>query len=62
MKKFILATVIAFGLVACGAKEEVAVEPAPAPVEEVTAPEEAPADEAVPANPGKDEPVNPAVP
>jgi uncharacterized protein YcfL len=55
MKKFILATVIAFGLVACGAKEEVAVEPVPAP-------EEVPADDTVPANPGKDEPVNPAVP
>ena len=47
MKKFILATVIAFGLVACGGS------PAPAP---------APADENVPANPGKDAPVNPAVP
>jgi uncharacterized protein YcfL len=44
MKKFILATVIAFGLVACGAKEEVAVEPAAAPAAEVVAPEAAPAE------------------
>lgn len=47
MKKFILVSLIALGLVACGGS------PAPAP---------APADENVPANPGKDQPVNPAQP
>jgi uncharacterized protein YcfL len=53
MKKSILVGLVALGLVACGAKEEVAVEAAPAA--EVAAPAEAPAAEvAVEAAPATD--------
>jgi uncharacterized lipoprotein YajG len=47
MTKSILVGLVALGLVACGAKEEAAVEAAPAA--EVAAPAEAPAVEAAPA-------------
>ena len=53
MKNVILVSLVAFGLVACGAKEEAAVEAAPAA--EVAAPAEAPAaDAAVEAAPAAD--------
>ena len=47
MKNVILVGLVAVGLVGCGAKEEAAVEAAPAA--EVAAPAEAPAVEAAPA-------------
>ena len=59
MTKSILVGLIALGLVACGAKEEVAVEAAPAA--EVAAPAEAPAaDAAVEAAPAADAAAAPA--
>ena len=47
MKNVILVSLVAFGLVACGAKEEAAVEAAPAAEVAAPAEEAAPADAAV---------------
>ena len=54
MKKSILVGFVALGLVACGAKEEVAVEAAPAAEVAAPAEEAAPADAAVAEAPAAD--------